>query len=180
MTPKRVQSVRIDDGRLALVRRRQAIDVRFGGPRCAVDGAASPFALRPSDVEILNVMAREGDPLGGGAAQRTAFAALARVDTLDSAEALVRAAQDPAVHPGLRANALVALQQVSPVLAGSLAGQLLKDGDGVVRQAAGGVLQRVRSGDGAAAKARPARTRPPSAARVRAAKRIPRTDRSGS
>jgi hypothetical protein len=176
MTRKRVQSVRIVDDRLALVRRRQAIDVRFGGPRCAVDGGASAFVLRPSDVVVLDVMARERDPRGAGSAQRTAFAALARVESLQSAETLVRAVEDSSVHPGLRAGALVALRQVSPALAGSLAGHLLKDSDGVVRQAAGGVLRQLRSDAEPARKGPAGRTRGPSAARVRAAKRTPRTD----
>lgn len=48
-------------------------------------------------------------------------------------------------HPGLGANALVALQRVSPVLAGSVAGALLNDDSAVVRQAAGSVLRSRRT-----------------------------------
>jgi hypothetical protein len=160
-----VRSVRVRDERLTLIRRRQEIDVRFGGPRCAVDGDSSGFTFRPSDVVILDVMAREVDPHNGGVGPRTAFAALAQVESLGSAETLIRAVEDGSVHPGLRANALVALQRMSPALAGSLAGHLMADGDTVVRQAAAGALRRLQA-DG------------PSGARVRSAKRTPTADQA--
>jgi hypothetical protein len=168
-TPKRVRSVRIADDRLAVIRRRQAIDVRFGGPRCAVDGEAGRFAMRPSDVAILDVMAREGDPLAAGRAQRTAYAALAELATLESAEVLVAAAGDERAHPGLRANAFVALQRVSPGLGRLVAEQLRQDKDAVVRR----VVHATLAGHGLDAPA----PRPRSA-RAATAKRTPRRDPS--
>jgi|KBSSwiStaDraftv2_1062776.scaffolds.fasta_scaffold347930_1 hypothetical protein len=168
-TPKRVRSVRIDDERLAVIRRRQAIDVRFGGPSCAVDGEAGRFSLRPSDVAILDVMARERDPLAGGRAQRTAYAALAELATLESAEVLVTAAGDERAHPGLRVNALVALQRVSPGLGRLMAEQLGKDKDAVVR----GVAHATLAAHGLHAPAPRPRT-----ARATTAKRTPRRDPS--
>ena len=166
-TPK-IPSLRLDDDRLAVIRRRQEIDTRFGGPRCGAGQDASDFRLRAGDVEILEVMVREGDPQGGSRSRRTALAGLASVRTLDSAEVLVGALRDQAAHPGIRVNALVSLDAISPVLGGAYAGQLMHDESPQVRQAAGGVLRQHR-GERAA-------TTPRKRSAGRPAKRTPRRD----
>jgi hypothetical protein len=166
------RNVRVGDDRFSAARRRLEIEAALS-PQCAVPGDTEAFALHAGDVALLDVMLRERDPNGGTQPARTALAGLAQVGTLAAAEVLVRAVHDDTANPAVRANALAALGQASPVLGEHLAGHLLRADDALLRQAAGGVLRRSR-GDVVDVPV----TRSTRARRGRAAKRAPGQDRS--
>lgn len=99
-------------------------------------------------------MIAELDPLLGPPSRRAALAGFAKLTALDGAERLVALVRDERRRPAERAQALCALQRVSPSLGMTLARSMIGDAAGAadtVRLVAESVLREHRAATGAAA-----------------------------